>query len=308
MLLMSMKTSFLLLMALIPALVQAQTVLPLYAGSIPNQRPNARPPQEVSETTGGILRIRNVSVPTLTLYKAPQPNGTAVIICPGGGYQLLAASHEGADVAAALNQMGITAFVLKYRLPVTPDLLLDPGKAPLTDAQQAIRMVRQRAAEWGLRPDRIGIMGFSAGGHLAATAATHTQPIDKQADASVSVRPDFQILIYPVISFQEDITHKGSRSSLLGSNPTAEAIDLYSGEKQVTAQTPPAFLVHAQDDGTVPVENALAYYRACTRHKVPAEMHLYPAGGHGFGLHNTTTPDRWLDRLRNWLISQKLAG
>jgi acetyl esterase/lipase len=273
-------------------------VLPLYAAAIPNA--TAAPDKENSTITD-ILRIAKVSKPTMTLYKPDKPNGKAVIICPGGGYGILAWEKEGTKVAEMFNSWGITAFVLKYRLP-DDTTMIDKSIAPLQDAQQAIRLVRSNAAKWNINPRSIGIMGFSAGGHLASTAATHfSYNADHTTTDTTSVRPDFAILLYPVVSFDQAITHKGSKNNLIGPNPTAEKVAFYSNELQVTASTPPSFLVHAGDDGAVPVENSVRYYLACIKNKVPVEMHLYPKGGHGFGLNNATTTDIWMDRMHNWL-------
>jgi len=197
--------------------------------------------------------------------------------------------------------MGVTAFVLKYCLP-DDTTMIDKSMVPLQDAQQAIRLVRSNAAAWGINTSQIGIMGFSAGGHLAATAAAH---FNMKADAgnsdTTSLCPDFAILVYPVISFDSTITHKGSRNNLVGAKATAATIALFSTELQVTKNTPPSFLVHAGDDGAVPVENSIRFYQACIKNKVPVEMHLYPKGGHGFGMSNKTTDDNWLERLKNWM-------
>ena len=278
----------------------AQQTFPLYTGNIVDSQPSAV--QETSITPPGDgLHVANVVQPSLTAF-LPAPgtaNGTAVIICPGGGYAFLAIEKEGFDVAQRLNQLGITAFVLKYRLP-NDQSQPDKAIAPLLDAQQALRLVRQQAGKYGVNPERIGLMGFSAGGHLAATAGTHfAQPVGS-APGSLSVRPAFLVLVYPVISFGDSLKHSGSRNNLLGANPAAEQVRLYSNELQVTAQTPPTFLVHAEDDKTVTVNNSIVFYQACLRHGVPTEMHLYPKGGHGFGLTNKTTSDLWTDRLRNW--------
>jgi acetyl esterase/lipase len=259
--------------------------------------------QETSITLpNGGVRISNVVQPTLTVF-VPAPgtaNGTSVVICPGGGYTRLSIDTEGYDVAKRLNEMGVTAFVLKYRLPndaSQPDKTI----APLLDAQQALRLVRQQAAKYKLNPERIGIMGFSAGGHLAASAGTQfSRPVGANP-GPVSVRPAFMVLMYGVLSFSDSLRHPGSRDNLLGKTPTAAQVRQYSNELQVTAQTPPTFLVHAQDDQTVPVQNSIVFYQACLRHNVPAEMHLYPKGGHGFGLNNKTTKDDWSERLKNWL-------
>jgi acetyl esterase/lipase len=298
-----MKTPLLLrtvgLVLLASGRLLAQPTFPLYTGTVPDSQPSAV--QETSVTESGGVLISTVVQPSLTAF-LPAPgtaNGTAVIICPGGGYARLAIDHEGYDVAKRLNQMGVTAFVLKYRLP-NDQSQPDKSIAPLLDAQQALRLVRQQAAKYSLNPERIGIMGFSAGGHLAATAGTHfAQPLGANS-GPVSVRPAFLVLVYPVISFSDSLRHTGSRDNLIGKNPSADQERLYSNELQVSAQTPPTFLVHAQDDKTVPVNNSIVFYQACLRHGVATEMHLYPKGGHGFGMNNKTTSDLWTDRLRNW--------
>ncbi|MEI9956526.1 MAG: alpha/beta hydrolase [Ferruginibacter sp.] len=279
--------------------IQAQNEMPLYKSAVPNTI--ATPNKENAVSKDNVLRIAKVSVPTLTVFKATQPNGKAVIICPGGGYSILAFDKEGTRVAEEMNKWGITAFVLKYRLP-DDTTMVDKSLAPLQDAQQAIRLVRTNAAMWSINKNQIGIMGFSAGGHVASTAATH---FDFKADAAnndtTSVRPDFAILIYPVISFDSAIFHKGSRNNLIGDKPTAAKTKFFSNELQVTKNTPPSFLVQAGDDGAVPVQNSLRYYEACIKNKVLVEMHLYPKGGHGFGLNNKTTDDNWMERLKNWM-------
>jgi acetyl esterase/lipase len=281
------------------AAAQSVTEMPLYPGVIPGSKPSSIKEQFVF--ANGTVRISNVIAPTLTRYSPVKPNGVSVIICPGGGYSRLAIDHEGIEVAKTFNEYGITAFVLKYRLP-NDTIMTDKSTGPLQDAQQAIRTVRKQAATWGLNPARIGIMGFSAGGHLASTAATHfTVLADATLSDTTSVRPDFAILIYPVISFDDSIVHKGSKENLIGKKPSAELTRLFSNELQVTKNSPPAFLVHAGDDGTVPVENSVRYYQACIKNKVPVEMHLYPKGGHGYGMHNKTTSDNWFDRLINWM-------
>ena len=278
----------------------AQQTFPLYTGTVPDATASSVQETSITLPNGGV-RISNVVQPNLTAF-LPAPgtaNGTAVIICPGGGYARLSIDSEGYDVAKRLNEMGVTAFVLKYRLPndqTQPDKTI----APLLDAQQALRLVRQQAAKYSLNPERIGMMGFSAGGHLTAWAGTQfARPVGTNP-GSVSVRPAFLVLLYPVISFNDSLKHPGSRTNLLSANPSAEQIRKYSNENQVTAQTPPTFLVHAQDDKTVPVNNSIVFYQACLRHGVAAEMHLYPLGGHGFALNNKTTKDLWTDRLRNW--------
>jgi acetyl esterase/lipase len=282
-------------------LAQSVEEMPLYAGLVPGSKQSVVKEQIVF--ANGTVRISSVVTPTLTKYTPLKPNGISVIICPGGGYGRLAIDHEGVEVAKAFNEKGVTAFVLKYRLP-NDTIMEDKANGPLQDAQQAIRTVRKQAAAWGLHPAKIGILGFSAGGHLAATAATHFDFLaDPVLKDTTSVRPDFSVLIYPVISFDDSITHKGSKNNLIGKNPSTELTAYFSNELKVTKRSPPAFLVHAGDDGTVPVENSIRYYRACIKNNVPAEMHLYPKGGHGFGMHNKTTSDKWFDRLINWMFS-----
>lgn len=241
--------------------------------------------------------------PTLTVYlpAKDKATGTAVVICPGGGYGGLVIEREGHQIAKWLNSLGVAGCVLKYRNRGTGY----GHPAPLLDAQRAIRTVRFRAKTWGINPDRIGIIGFSAGGHLASSAGTH---FDKgQADAKdpidrVSCRPDFMILVYPVISFIEPYSHIGSRDNLLGKNPDPKLIEGFSNERQVTPETPPAFLVHAEDDTVVPVENSIAFYLALKKAKVPAEMHLYPVGQHGFHLAKKGDPVLdWQARCAEWM-------
>ncbi len=277
----------------------AQVVMPLY-DKIPNSKPSAN--NEKSVTNDGILIVSKVSVPTLTIYKPVKSSekSAAVIICPGGGYGILAASHEGSHVAKAFNEWGITAFVLKYRLP-DEAIMVDKTIGPLQDAQRAIQLVRQNAKEWNIDPAKIGIMGFSAGGHLASTASTHFEKPVIDNPKKISLRPDFSLLIYPVISFSDNLTHMGSRNNLIGQNPSAEKIKEYSNELQVKANTPPAFLVHAEDDGGVKVANSIQYYEALKRNNVKAEIRLYEKGGHGFGMNNKTTSDSWMERLKTWM-------
>jgi len=249
--------------------------------------------QEQVESTD-IVRIGKVQIPQIEVYipNKRSATGQAVIICPGGGYRILAYDWEGTDIAKFLNAKGITAFVLKYRLPDSLSSTA-PEQVPLIDAKQAIRIVRARAAEWNILPNKIGIMGFSAGGHLASTLSTHFDE---------DTRPDFSILIYPVISMEKNITHSGSRNNLIGNQPANAMIKLYSNELQVTTNTPPTFLIHATDDDAVPVENSLLYYQALKKYKVPAEMHIYPAGGHGFGLANgNNSLQSWSNLLIEWM-------
>ena len=285
----------------------AQDHIPLYDKDIPNSKPIAN--REKSETgADGILRISKVSEPALLVYIPPKEkaNGSAVIICPGGGYSILAASHEGTDVAKIFNEWGVTAFVLKYRLP-DDSTMVSKETGPLMDAQRAIQLVRQQAAKWGINQHKIGIMGFSAGGHLASTAGTHFNRAFISNSEKTSLRPDFMILLYPVISFTDSLAHMGSRTNLIGKSPSPEKIQYYSNELQVNNETPPTFLVHAKDDNGVKVENSIAFYDALKKHGIPAEIHLYEKGGHGFGMNNKTSPDKWMDWLHTWMLKNKWA-
>ncbi len=235
------------------------------------------------------------------LPAADRATGSAVVICPGGGYAHLAIDKEGYEVAKWLNHNGVAAFVLKYRHRGTGY----GYPAPLQDVRRAIRLVRSRANEWHLAPDRIGVMGFSAGGHLASSAGTHFVPGDLAATDPVermSSRPDFMILIYPVISFIEPYSHHGSCVNLLGKTPDPKLVEEFSNERQVTAQTPPAFLISSSEDRVVPVENSIAFYEALRRAKVPASLHVFEKGRHGFGLGNPGTESaEWPRMAEAWL-------
>jgi acetyl esterase/lipase len=248
----------------------------------------------------GAVGTAAVDIPTLTPYLPPKDKmtGAAIIVCPGGGYTHLA-DHEGRPVAEWLNSLGITAFVLKYRLGPRYH-----HPSPMQDAARAIRTVRARAGEWGLDPQRIGILGFSAGGHVASTAGTHFdsgKPDASDAIERVSSRPNLMILIYPVITMKEK-THAGSKKNLLGAEPTAELVGLLSNEEQVTTETPPTFLVHTMTDTAVPVENSLLFLTALRKFGVPFEFHLYERGPHGFGLgRKDPILATWPDRCADWL-------
>ncbi|MBK0379723.1 alpha/beta hydrolase [Mucilaginibacter segetis] len=291
------KTSFLFILLIFGTLtLEAQTVVPLYDGKIPGAKPT---PPSYRERLNKWGAAEKVSVPTLTCYlPAGGDANTAILVIPGGAYVNVALAVEGDPIARALANMGIAAFVLKYRLP-SDSIMTDKTTGPLQDAEMAMQLIRKNASQWHINPNRVGVLGFSAGGHLASTLGTHfNNPVVKDMDR-ISVRPDFMALIYPVISFGQ-YAHAGSRECLIGKKPVTGLIDLFSNEKQVSAQTPPTFLVHAGDDSTVPVENTLLFYKALLQHKIPAEMHIYPKGGHGFGLKNPNID--WLDRLKDWLI------
>jgi len=272
----------------------------------PEGPPGAKPDPNYREETlmdQGKPRVARVTDPVLLVYlPAPEKaNGSAVVICPGGGYIRLAIDHEGYDIANWLNEMGIAGIILKYRLP-SDTIMENKSVGPLQDAQEAVRIVRRRAQEWHINPNRIGIMGFSAGGHLAATASTHfDDQVYKPADAT-SARPDFSILLYPVISMSPPNVHMGSRNNLLGPTPNQALIDHFSNELRVTSQTPPAFLVHSADDRAVPMGNSINYFEALLKNNVPAEMHVYQKGGHGYGLaKGRGTESGWPDACRAWL-------
>ncbi len=281
----------------------SQTIIPLYLGEIPNSKVD-NSVKEKSEIKNNIILISNVKEPTLSVYlpAVGKSNGSAVIICPGGGYWALAAGHEGVDVAKKFNEIGVAAFVLKYRLP-NEKIMVTPEIGPLQDAQRAIQIVREKAKEWNINSNRIGIMGFSAGGHLASTAGTHFEKSYIDNKSNINLRPDFMILIYPVISSELDIIHNGSHEKLLGKGASIEKYKEYSNELHVNDKTPPTFLVHASDDEGVKPANSIVFYEALSKFKIAAEMHIYQAGGHGFGMNNTTTKDRWMERLKNWMNS-----
>ena len=248
-----------------------------------------------SEATGGVITLHRPS--------PEEANGTAVVICPGGGYGGLVVGPEGHGIAEWLNQHGITGIVLEYRLPAGRRLV------PLLDAQRAIRTARAKAADWKIDPKRIGIMGFSAGGHLASTAGTHFDAGDPKAADPVdrlSCRPDFMILVYPVITMNEQ-THRGSQSNLLGRDPTPDVLAFFSNEKQVTDQTPPAFLAHALDDRAVHPDNSLRFYEALQAHHVAAEYLQLPSGGHGLNGYRGPMWDAWQTKSLEWLAAQKLV-
>jgi acetyl esterase/lipase len=279
----------------------AQTEMPLYAGAIPNSKPGLN--KEFKDTAaGGILIVHNISEPTLTIFEPPKEkqNGTAIIVIPGGGYSIVAIGHEGYDVAKRFNEMGITAFVLKYRIP-NDSTMEDKSIGPLQDAQRAIQVVRQNAKKWHLNKNAIGILGFSAGGHLASTAGTHYKTAVIPNKKKTNLRPDFMVLVYPVISFMETLVHQGSRDNLIGKNPQPEKTRLYSNELQVNQDTPPTFLVHAKDDGGVKFQNSELFYQALKRNGVPAEIYLFDKGGHGFGMNNPTSDVKWMDLVQEWL-------
>jgi acetyl esterase/lipase len=241
--------------------------------------------------------VINIAVPRMYKYLAPtdKANGTAVLICPGGGYFGVSAVKEGEEIARWFNQLGVSAFVLYYRMPN------GHTEIPLKDAQTALQIIRNRVKEWNLNKHKIGIMGFSAGGHLASTVGTHFK--------TKFQRPDFMVLAYPVVTMKKELTHSGSRENLLGKNPTKEQVELYSNELQVTKNTPPTFIVHSLDDGAVPIANSEQLLKALQDHKVPAELYKFDVGGHGFGMRKHGIPaDNWPELLKTWLQARKLIN
>lgn len=278
---------------------RAQQVEPLYAGKIPNSKPY--PMQEIRKEKDGVfIGYWSISQPTLQIYLPDEKTatGAAVIICPGGGYGMESYRLEGTNIAETYQKNGIAAFILKYRLP-SDSIMLEKQIGPLQDAQQAIKTVRQQAAKWHINPNKVGIMGFSAGGHLASTAGTHFERAYIPNEEHISLRPDFMILVYPVISMTDELTHQGSRNNLLGNSPGRAQIELFSNEMHVNQQTPPTWITHTGDDRVVTVENSIRFYQQLVKNAVPAEMHLYPKGNHGFVLSQPT--DEWMSSIFKWI-------
>ena len=279
----------------------AQQTISLYEGNIPNSKPYHTKEWWEPQDNGDTI-VHYMSQPTLTIFLPgkEKANGTAVVICPGGGYWVNSIVKEGYAVAKKMNEWGVAAFVLKYRIP-NDSSMIDKKIGPLQDAQRALQLVRMHAKEWNVDANKVGIMGFSAGGHLASTAATHFQQNYIDNDKGVNLRPDFAILIYPVISFLPGICHVGSKEQLVGKNAGIELVNEYSNELQVTEQTPPTFLVHASDDDAVISMNSIAFYDSLVSKKIPAEIHIYQSGGHGFGTFIKNSQERWMDRCESWL-------
>ncbi|HKL71915.1 MAG TPA: alpha/beta hydrolase [Marinilabiliaceae bacterium] len=270
----------------------SQEVIKLYDGVVPNSKVS----DVKEEFTSGMYR--GVTIPTVELFlpEEGKSNGQAVIVIPGGGYSVVVYQGEGVSTARELAKNGITAFVLKYRLP-DDATMIDKSIGPLMDVQQAIKLVRENAANWNVNPNKIGVMGFSAGGHLAATAATHFQESLVENSNGTNLRPDFQIVVYPVISMGDALTHPDSRKSLLAKDPSEETINWFSSEMQVTETSPPTYITHAADDKLVDVDNSIYYFEALRKVDVPVEMHIYPKGGHGFIFGHPG----WMEPLLKWL-------
>lgn len=282
----------------------AQERIPLYATTIPNAKNT--PNLETSKANAEVDTLTfNVSIPSLSIYlpSNKKSNGTAVLIFPGGGYGVLLTKREGSDIARAFTSLGITAFVVKYRLP-SNITMIDPTIGPLQDAQQAIKIVRQNAKKWNVDPQKIGVVGFSAGGHVAASLGTHFEQPYIANEEKINLRPDFMVLVNPVISFNKQIGHMGSKNKLLGPKASQEQIDFFSNELQVKSSTPTTWLVHSANDKVVPAANSLAFFNALIANGVPAEIHIYEKGEHGF----LTAPSfkEWFGRCLNWLVDKKL--
>jgi acetyl esterase/lipase len=279
---------------------QSQTIMKLWPDGTPGPVVSPKP----EETFEG-RRVRYVSEPTLTIYLPPKEHntGVAVVICPGGGYGMEAMDHEGYEVAEFLQSHGIVGIVLKYRLP------FGHSELPLQDAQQAMRLVRFHAEEWLIDPKKVGVAGFSAGGHLASTLSTHFDTGSNDSNSAVgkfSCRPDFSILLYPVITFKEEWGHMGSRENLIGKTNDWKIIEKFCNELQVTNQTPPAFIALADDDTGVKPRNSIEYYTALKREGIPAELHIFKEGGHGFGMHKTgKAHDQWPLMVVEWMKAMK---
>ncbi len=262
-------------------------------------------PEEHIRDGAGNLIVAKVTNPTLTSF-VPQGNNTnkaAVIICPGGGYTNLHIQREGFKVAEAFTEQGVAAFVLKYRLP-DEEIVEDKAHTPLKDAQRAIQLVRENAGDWGINLGKIGIMGFSAGGHLAATAGVHHDAELIDNERNISLRPDFMILVYPVISFDDKVGHVGSKKRLIGDQPEEREVAFFSNELHVNSQTSKSILFHAGDDTLVPVENSLLFYKGLKEHNVPAELHVYSKGEHGFLAIPAFT--EWFNRCIAWMKAENI--
>ena len=301
-----MKFLFATIFTLITFCLEAQQEIPLYSGKIPNAKNCGTENKTQINPTGREVYFQ-INTPTLTIYQpgSNQSNKSAVLILPGGGYAVLAVHHEGHDIAKAFAEMGVSAFVLKYRLP-NDSCMFNKEWVPLIDAQSAIKYIRDHASEYGIKANKVGVIGFSAGGHLASTLATKYQLNINDLGSRTNARPDFAILGYPVISMDSAITHAGSRNKLLGKNASTANKEQFSSELQVSSQTPPCFIFHAKDDPTVPVENSIRMKAALDAEKIPAELLLMEKGGHGFGLQNKQSTIQWFDEMTKWLKAIKI--
>jgi acetyl esterase/lipase len=296
------KTTFLIILFLIAIGLNAQDkVLKVW----PNGAPNHNGMDEPEEKFEG-ARVRNVSEAEMYVYlpEKKKNTGAAVVICPGGGYWIEAMDHEGYQMAEWLQEKGVAGIVLKYRLPY------GHHEIPSGDARRVMRIVRSRAEEWGINPSKIGIAGSSAGGHLASTVGTRFDNGNPESNGpleKISCRPDFMLLLYPVITFREEFGHMGSRKNLIGEGNNWELVEKYSNELHVSSETPPTFLVLADDDKGVVPRNSVEFYLALKENNVPAEMHIFAEGGHGFGMTKKNLPvDQWPELFYNWLKALKI--
>ena len=279
------------------------TVLKVWPDGVPGSLTNESYSEKSAFTEGRPSRYEKVTDPAISVYLPPSEKvtGTAVLICPGGGYSGLAFDHEGNAIARWLNENGIAGIILKYRLP-SDDIMKDKSIGALQDAQEAIRIIRRHASEWKIDPLKIGVIGFSAGGHLASTLSTHFSEIVYDVADNISARPDFSLLIYPVISFDATFTHAGSRKNLIGENPSDNTVRHFSNELQITDKTPPAFLVHSADDKAVPVNNSVVYFEGLQKSGIPSELHIFQKGGHGYGLSvDNGTQSSWPGLCLRWM-------
>lgn len=279
------------------------SVIKVWPAGIPGSLKNETYTEKTTVSNDVISLYAKVTDPSITVVLPPndKATGTAVLICPGGGYGVLAFDHEGFAIARWLNENGIAGIILKYRLP--SDLIMkDKSVGPLQDAQEAIRIIRRNAAEWKIDPKRVGVIGFSAGGHLASTLSTHYAEKVYEVKDTVSARPDFSLLIYPVITFDASFTHIGSRNNLIGNTPSEDAIRHFSNELQINDKTPPAFLVHSGDDKAVPVKNSIVYFEGLVKNNIKAELHIFEKGGHGYGLSvGKGTQSSWPGLCIKWM-------
>ncbi len=295
------------LILFLPSWAQDPELIPLYPEGIPCE---SELEMKIEDKDIGRV-ISKVHTPEIEVYLPENGNGTGVVICPGGGYTILAYDWEGTKMAEWFNSFGVAAFVLKYRLPRW-EAEECRDKVALMDAQRAMRLVRSKAEEWKLDPDKIGVMGFSAGGHLASTLSTHYDKGDKKAELAIeqeSCRPDFSILMYPVITMDTTYAHMGSRAKLIGDAPTKERASYYSNEAQITKDTPPTILIHATDDKGVVPENSIMYYLGLRKSGVPAELHIYETGGHGFSFgEGKGQVEMWPEACKAWMKGRGLLG
>jgi len=292
-----MKTKLLIIAALFCGLYAfSQEKINLYPNGVPNSKPSS-----ITETGAERGLFKGITNPTLEYIKPEKPNGTAIIVIAGGGYGVIVYNAEGINTAKSLAEKGISAFVLKYRLP-NDEIMQEKKIGPLQDVQQSIKYLRENADKYGIDKSKIGIMGFSAGGHLASTAATHFEKSYIENLQNTSLRPDFQILVYPVITMQDALTHGGSRDALIGKNPLKEDKDLFSNDLQVKANTPITWLTHAADDKVVDVDNSIQYFEQLRKNKVEVEMHIFPKGDHGFIFRQKG----WMTPLFDWMERNKI--